>query len=122
MPAPIVLAHDDRNYVATTSAVLTEAGYEVASFTDSFAALKALEAAETAELLIVRVQMPLGMPTGFPLALLAKQRPKGIKLLFLADPGLAHIVAIEGCVLTTATPPPSELLAAVKGLLAKQEN
>ena len=75
---PIVLVHDDPLYVATARDLLNDAGYEVASFTNLFEALDALEAGKTAELLIVRADMPTGMPSGVSLALTARQRRKGI--------------------------------------------
>jgi DNA-binding NtrC family response regulator len=122
MPAPIILVHDDRKYLANTHAFLSDAGYEVASFINSLEALNALEAAKTVDLLIVRLQMPPGMPNGLSLASMTRQRRVGIKLLMLADAGLADFVDIEGQVFPTATPLEGELLAAVKGLLVAEED
>ena len=64
--------------------------------------------------------MPEGMPNGLSLALMARQRRKELKLLFLADPGLADVINIQAMVLPTATPTEGDLLAAVKHRLIAQ--
>jgi DNA-binding NtrC family response regulator len=55
MPARIVVAHDDPEFVEDTVTALWDAGYEVVSFADSMSALDALEAAQHVEMLITRV-------------------------------------------------------------------
>lgn len=47
-------------------------------------ALRALEGAETVELLITRVQFPVGTPHGIALVRMARQRRPGLKVIFTA--------------------------------------
>jgi DNA-binding NtrC family response regulator len=67
MPARIVVAHDDPEFVGDTVTALWDAGYEVVSFADSMSALDALEAAQHVEMLITRVLFPEGTPNGVTL-------------------------------------------------------
>lgn len=74
MPAPVVLVHDDPQYLSDAESALRQAGFDVAAISDAFVALKALETANRADLLITPLRMPDGMPNGVSLALMAKRR------------------------------------------------
>ena len=86
MPARIVLAHDDPEFVHNTVPALRAAGYDVIAFADSMSALNALEAAHRVEVLITRVLFPEGQPNGVSLGLMARLKRPGVKVLFIARP------------------------------------
>jgi DNA-binding NtrC family response regulator len=86
MPARIVVAHDDAEFVGNTVVALQDAGYDVAVFADSMSALAALEAAQRVEVLITRVLFPAGQPNGVSLGLMARFKRPRIKVLFVALP------------------------------------
>ncbi len=84
MPAQVVLVHNVRKFATDAAAALRDAGYEVAVFTDPIVALDALEAAETVDLLITRVNFPKGRPNGVSLALMARSKRQDLQVLFAA--------------------------------------
>ena len=88
MPARIVVAHDDPEFVEKTVSALWDASYEVAAFGDSLAALNALEAAHLVEFLITRVLFPEGTPNGVALGRMTRVKRPGVKVLFIALPEL----------------------------------
>src|ERR1700733_9740059 len=61
------------------------AGHDVRAFTDTMSALKALERAQRVEVLVTRVVFPAGQPNGVSLALIAKLKRPGVKVLFAAE-------------------------------------
>jgi DNA-binding NtrC family response regulator len=86
MPARIVLAHDDADFLRKAAAAIRAAGYEVAAFDRSMAAVDALRNAQTVELLITRVNFPPGSPHGVSLANMARSKIPNLKVLFIARP------------------------------------
>jgi DNA-binding response OmpR family regulator len=84
MPARIVVVHDDRDFIEATAMALRAAGYDVAAFLDPMAAHIALDAAQNVEVLITCVEFPVGKSNGVSLALMARARCPGIKVLFAA--------------------------------------
>ena len=60
MPARIVVAHDDPDFIEGTVMALRNAGYDVAAFVESMSALAALETAQRVEVLITCVLFPEG--------------------------------------------------------------
>lgn len=86
MPARIVIVHDDPQFLEPAVAALQLAGYDVAAFSGSMAALPALEAPRKTELLITRVHFPAGTPNGVALARMARHKRREIKVLFTASP------------------------------------
>jgi DNA-binding NtrC family response regulator len=89
-PALVVVVHDEPKFSKQTVEALRLAGYEVAAFIDPMAALDALENAQRVEVLITRVRFPLGKPNGIALALMARHKRPGIKVLFTARPEFAR--------------------------------
>jgi DNA-binding NtrC family response regulator len=90
VPALVVVVHDEPKFSKQTVEALRLAGYEVAAFIDPMAALDALENAQRVEVLITRVRFPLGKPNGIALALMARHKRPGIKVLFTARPEFAR--------------------------------
>ena len=85
MPARIVVVHDDPEFIDGTMAALVAAGHDVRAFTDTMSALKALERAQRVEVLVTPVVFPAGQPNGVSLALIAKLKRPGVKVLFAAE-------------------------------------
>jgi DNA-binding NtrC family response regulator len=86
MPACIVVVHDDPKFVDQLTAALSIAGYDVAAFVDPMAALIALDAAQSLEVLITRVHFGPGTLNGAALARMARSKRPGIRVLFTALP------------------------------------
>jgi DNA-binding NtrC family response regulator len=116
VPARVVVVHDEPKVSKQTVDALRLVGYEVAAFTDPMAALDALENAQRVEVLITRVRFPPGKPNGIALALMARHKRPGIKVLFTARPEFAqHAVGVGEFMPMPVSPP--ELMAAVARLL-----
>ena len=86
MRALIFVVHDEVELLDRVVPTLRQAGYNVAAFSDPLAALNALEKAGSVELLISRVRFDAGMPHGINLALVARTKRPGLKVLFTALP------------------------------------
>ena len=79
MPAPIVLVHDDTDFVDD----LTERfGSGIRWFKDPVEALTALEVARRITILITRVQFDDGQPIGLSLARLARAAKPEVRVVF----------------------------------------
>jgi DNA-binding response OmpR family regulator len=85
MPARIVVAHDDPEFLEGTVLALRDAGYDVAPCRDCMSALIALDA-EPTELLITRVRFGPGQQNGISLARMARMNRTVAKVLFVALP------------------------------------
>ncbi|MGH6990071.1 MAG: hypothetical protein ACREFD_14135 [Stellaceae bacterium] len=86
MPARIVVVHDDPDFVETVRTSLQLENYDVIAFTDTLAALKALEAARLTDILITGTRFPAGTPNGVSLALMARYKRPNVKILVAAAP------------------------------------
>jgi DNA-binding NtrC family response regulator len=86
VPASVIIAHDDSEFVDTMVTALRLAGLDVLGFASSMSALEALEAAQRIEVLITRVRFPEGQQNGISLALMARMKRPAIKVLFVAAP------------------------------------
>jgi len=91
MPARIIVVHDDPSFTERTAAALVAAGHDVRAFTSSMSAINALEGAQRIEVLVTRVVFPAGQPNGVAVALMARMKKPGVKVLFAALPEMqAH--------------------------------
>lgn len=113
MLAPVVLVHNDAQYLSDAESALRRAGFDVAAISDAFIALEALETARRADLLITPLRMPEGMPNGVSLTLMAKRRRPGIKVLFLAQPEMAKYARDARAILVSEKPSMLELVTEV---------
>jgi DNA-binding NtrC family response regulator len=86
MPARILVVHDGPGLTERTAAALVTAGHEVSAVTSSMSAIEALEDARQIEVLVTRVTFPEGQPNGVALALMARVKKPGLKVLFVALP------------------------------------
>lgn len=84
MPAQIVVVHDDAPFQVAVVLALKAEGYSVMAYEDALAAMTALEAANRIELLITRFRFADGRSNGRALALMAKSRKPGLKVIFTA--------------------------------------
>jgi DNA-binding NtrC family response regulator len=119
MPALIVLVHDDVRFRDEATLALQATGLEVMAFSGSMAALTALESAKTVELLITRVSFPAGTPNGISLALVARAKRPGLKVLFTSKPETQEFIGDIGTHMPTPVTIP-ELVAAAMGLLNRK--
>jgi CheY-like chemotaxis protein len=90
VPAHVVVVHDDQEFLADVVAALKLENHSVAAFVDPMAALDALDAALSVEVLITRVQFSTGKPNGLALARMARARRPRIRILFTALPEFAE--------------------------------
>jgi DNA-binding NtrC family response regulator len=116
MPARVVIVNDDPDDLAQAADGLRRAGYDVATFQDPLAALDALSAGTTAELLITMLQFGPGKPHGVSLALMAKHRQYIAQVLFTAFPDVAEHASRVGEVLIAPVAVP-DLVKAVDRML-----
>jgi DNA-binding NtrC family response regulator len=84
MPARVVVVHDEPAFSDELVAALTLRGHEVAAFVDPMAAWDAVDAAQCVEVLITRVQFAPGKSNGIALALAARRKRPGIRIVFTA--------------------------------------
>ena len=120
MPAPVVLVHADREFLATAEAALRATGLGVAAFSSSLAALAALEVAAIAKILITCADFPKASdPNGISRALLARTRRPDIKVVFLVPPELAHYGDGIGALLLIGPVGPADIVAAVQRVPAE---
>jgi DNA-binding NtrC family response regulator len=121
MPAPIVLVHDDRDFLGNAEAALRAAGIEVAAFSSSLAALEALEQASVAKVLVARDNFAArGDPNGISLVLVARRRRPTLKAVILCAPESARFGARVGSILEEPVTP-AEIVGAVTSMLAERE-
>ena len=116
MAAPIVVVHDEPDFLAQASAALASTGYPIITFVDSSSAWDALSAAAEVKLLITRVQFPPGQPHGVALALGARRKHPKLSILFTAKPEYADRAFSVGEFLTLPVDM-LDLVAAVDRLL-----
>lgn len=116
MPARVMIVHDDPTFIAMAIAALKLAGQDAIAFTDPMAALDALDAAKTVEILVTRVIFGPRRPHGISLARLAQRRRPTIRVLFTALPEFAESVRGIGEFLPMPVRMP-DFVEAVGGLL-----
>ena len=120
MPARIVLAHSDPQFLSDMLCGLRSSGYDVVGFPDSNGALTALEAAERVEILVTRVVFAQGTPHGVALARMARIRRPGIKILFIVRPELvSHTEGVGTALLIPVTA--DEVVAKVIEMLSETD-
>lgn len=107
MPARVVVVHDDPDFAIAATVALTLAGYSVAAFIDPLAALDVLEATQSVEVLITRVEFPPGKSNGIALARIVRTRRPGVRVLFIASQDLREFGGGLGEFLPMSTDPAS---------------
>jgi DNA-binding NtrC family response regulator len=90
MQARVVVVHDDPTFLNYVVSALQGADYDAFGYTETMAALDALETAEHVEVLITRITFPEGTPHGVSLALMARIKRPGLKVLFVVRPEMIH--------------------------------
>ena len=118
MPARIVVVHDDPNFREFVVTALQAAGHDTEAFVSSMAAIDALEAAESIDLLITRVRFPEGTPHGVALASMALTKKQAVRVLFVArEENRAHTDGLGEFLAVPVTGP--ALVATVNRLLVE---
>ena len=116
MTARIILVHDDHVFAEDVCRALHCAGYDVVVFAHPLEALAAIEQSDPANILITRVQFPVGMPHGIALAQMVRMKRPAMKILITGKPQFAEHAHDIGTFL--AHPVHSDqVVAAVYGLL-----
>jgi DNA-binding NtrC family response regulator len=105
LPAHIVIVLREPTLAEKTAEALAKAGYNAVAMSDSMAALEALEAAETIELLITSAEFPGRQPNGAALARMTRQRRPDLKVIFANGPELHPYVRHDGVFIPTPTTP-----------------
>jgi DNA-binding NtrC family response regulator len=116
MPARVVVVHDDPKFIERTVTALLAAGHEATAFSDTMFATAALQGAQPIEVLITRIVFGTGQPHGVALALMARVRRPGVKVLFVARPDfIAHTEGVGDFLPMWAAT--ADIVAAVERLL-----
>jgi FixJ family two-component response regulator len=116
MPGRVVVVHDGPDFAEQTATTLREAaGFDAASFSDPMAALDALENGHSVELLVTCVEYQPGKPNGIALALMARTKRPGIRVLLTGPLDLAPYA--EGIGQFIEAPVSVEIVAAAVRLL-----
>jgi hypothetical protein len=102
MVARVVISLNEPGFADRVASVLNACGFDSAALPDSMVALSALEAANRVELLVTCCDHGPGKPNGLSLALMARMRKPGIKVLFVGPPELAS--KVEGVGAFIASP------------------
>ena len=92
MPSRVVVVLDDVGFAVRTVETLLARGIDALVLSNSMAALDALEASATSarlELLVTCPQFAAGPPHGVALALMARQKRPGVRVLFVGPADLA---------------------------------
>ena len=92
MPARIVVVLDDAGFAVRTVETLLAGGIDAIALPNSLTALDALDASATSgklELLVTCPQFAAGPPHGVALALMARQKRPGARVLFVGPRELA---------------------------------
>ena len=109
MPAPVVLVHNDPEFLETTKASLEAAGFVVASFSNPMLALTALETPHTVNLLITGTFFGPGQPNAVSLTRVVRSRRPNVQAVFIGEPEVEEFVDGLG-VFVSAPVDPDQLL------------
>jgi pyridoxal/pyridoxine/pyridoxamine kinase len=120
MPARIVVALNDRALGENVTELLWTMGQDVIAFTDSMAALTALEQADTIKVLVTSVEFRRGIPNGIALSRMAQVKRPGIQTVFLGAPEIGQLTAGLGELLP-ATARGTEIVAVVVRMLGSAD-
>ncbi len=93
MPARIVAVLDQPELADEVVQRLTVAGHDAAALPDPMVALNVLEGATRIEVLVTGLDHGPNKPNGISLALMARSKRPGIRVLFVGDGALAHYAA-----------------------------
>jgi hypothetical protein len=100
LPVRVVVVLDDAGFAVRTAETLRASGIDALVLPSSLTALDALEASATSaklELLVTCPQFAVGPPHGVALALMARQKRPGVRVLFIGPADLApHSEGLAG--------------------------
>jgi DNA-binding NtrC family response regulator len=120
MPAPVLVAHDDKATRDLAVATLGAAGIETVGFDDPIAALDAIETNSRVRVLVTRVDFGSGKLNGVALARMLRVKRPGAKVLFVALPSNAHHAEGVGEFLPMPLEQPVLLVDAVSRMLVSE--
>jgi len=99
MPAQIVVVLDEPDFSDRLVTRLGEAGHDALAVADPLRALDVLEDGSSTDVLVTSLDHANGKPNGIALALLARKRCPGIRVLFVGIGHMAHHAAGLGAFL-----------------------
>ena len=117
MPAPVLVAYDDKATRDLAVATLNAAGIEAVGFEDPIAALDAIETDSRVRVLVTCVNFGAGKLNGVALARMLRVKRPGAKILFLALPSNEDHTESVGEFLPMPLAEPHLLVDAVSKLL-----
>jgi len=113
MPARVVVVLSEPGLAESVASSIQELGHEAAPLTDSMSALHELETAARIELVVTGAEFPSGKPNGVALALMARRRRPGIKVLLVGRPELQSYIDGAGTFVPSPVTPLQLATAAV---------
>jgi hypothetical protein len=103
MPAQIVVVLDDLAFANQAVEELAARSYEAVALPNPMAALDALDSAARVELMITCIIHAEGQPNGVSLALMAREKRRDVKVIFVGTPEQARYTEGLGTFLTSPT-------------------
>ena len=103
MPAQVVVVLDDLAFANQTVEDLAARSYAAIALPNPLAALDALESAVRVELLITCTEHAEGQPNGVSLALMAREKRRDVKVIFVGTPEQARYTDGLGTFLVSPT-------------------
>jgi CheY-like chemotaxis protein len=82
MSAAIMIVHSEHEFLQRATAALRSAGYDVTARLDPYDALSIMDGVAPVDVLVTRTFYPEGRPNGISLALMARRKRRGIKIVF----------------------------------------
>jgi DNA-binding NtrC family response regulator len=124
MSATVVIADHNHVDLEAAATAIRDAGYDVATFDDSMAALIAVEQAETVRVLVTRLNFPQGKPNGLSIASMLWAKRPSLKVIFIARADMAEFTGGIGELLTRPVDLPKlvEAVRRLAGLPSKHRN
>ena len=117
MVAPVVIAHDDPEFLRNVEATFRSIGIEPAAFQSSIAALEAVERADTVRVLVTRDNFSgRGDPNGISLLMVARRRVPDLKAVFVCSDATRHLAADYGVAFSEPVAP-TDIVQVVQQLL-----
>lgn len=96
MPGKVIIVHDNKKFLSDLTAATAAAGFMPIACENTMIALELLDTSHDFTLLITRIAYASGFPHGLSLALIARRKIIGLKVLFVGRPELAEYVSDIG--------------------------
>ena len=108
----VLIVHSEGEFLQQAAGALEGAGYDVSTCVDPFEALSILDGTAPIDLLVTRTFYSQGRPNGISLAMMARWKRRGIKIVFTSRKGNERLTAGIG----ELVPHPVSLTALVEAV------